>query len=527
MERSEAGRNRVIGAAALMVTSIGLSRIVGLVRMKVFATWYGASPETDAFVMAFSLPDLVFLLVGGGVVASAFIPYFAERYYRGEERQAWHTFSALLGVVGGSLGLLLLALYIVAPYAIPVIVSKLDPSVHPLCVRLARIMLWGQLFMFFGGLSMGALNARHHYLAPAMGPILYNLSIIGGIVFFGKEIGLEAAAWSVLVGAVGGNMLLQVPALLRIGARFELTFDTRDEGLRRVLLFMVPVIFSLCIIHIDTLISKVLATGDPRLGAATCLENAYRLAMVPVGMFAMGAGVAALPTLSENVARGELDTYVDHVSLSLRTVLFLTIPTFALLGVLGLPIVRAVYEGGQFTDSDSRFTASILLAFAAGIVGLAGQQFLPRAFYALNDSRTPCIIGGASVGLHLALAVSMFPVLGTVGCALATSIASTAAFAAMLVALRRRVGRIDGRRILVSAGRVLLASAASTGAAYWVWLAMSRGVPPGTTHERVLQAGCPLLAGGGLFCLLVPVMRIDEGMAFGRALMRRIRRAPA
>jgi putative peptidoglycan lipid II flippase len=515
------GGQRVIGAAVLMIASIGLSRIVGLVRMKVFASWYGATPETDAFVLAFALPDLVFLLVGGGVIASAFIPYFAGRIQRGEEDAAWHTFSNLLAVVGGGLALLLGGLFLAAPYLVPMVVSKLSPDVQPLCVDLTRIMLGAQWFMFFGGLAMGALNAKHNYWVPALGPILYNLCIIGGIVLFGANEGLYAAAWAVLIGALISNTLLQVPALRAVGARLRPTLDFSDPGLRQVLVFMVPVILSLCVIHIDTIISKYLATGDPFPGAATCLENAYRLAMVPVGMFAMGAGVASLPTLSENVAAGDMDTYRRHLSLALRTVLFLTIPTVLLIGALAGPIVGAIYEGGAFTAEDARYTSVILVYFCLGIVGLAGQQFLPRAFYALNDSVTPCIIGAASVVVHVVLAVSLFPVMATPGTALATAIASLLAFAAMLIALRRRIGHIDGRRVLVSVLKITSAAAIAAVAARaahgWVF----GGTEAGSALARVTEAAAPLGIGLAAFVSLIPLLRIEEGLQFWESIRRR------
>lgn len=519
---STRGSQRVVGAAALMIASIGVSRIVGLVRMKVFASWYGATPETDAFVLAFALPDLVFLLVGGGVIASAFIPYFARHVQQGEEEVAWRTFSNLLSVVGGGLAVLLVGLYIAAPYLVPVVVAKLSPDVQPLCVELTRIMLGAQWFMFFGGLAMGALNAKHNYWVPAVGPILYNLCIIAGVVFYGADKGLHAAAWAVLIGAVISNTALQIPALRAVGARLQFVFDPKDPGLRQVLVFMVPVILSLCVIHIDTIISKYLATGDPLRGAATCLENAYRLAMVPVGMFAMGAGVASLPTLSENVAAGELDTYRRHLSLALRTVLFLTVPTVFLIGALARPLVGAIYEGGAFSAESADYTALILIYFCAGTIGLAGQQFLPRAFYALNDSITPCLIGVASVILHVILAVSLFPLMATPGTALATAVSSLLAFVAMLALLRRRVGGIDGRRVLGSLLRTLVAGTIAAGIARGSYEWFFRPGELSSTGERVWAAVAPLGIGAASLIALVPALRIEEGLLFWESLRRRL-----
>ncbi len=520
-------RRRMLLASALMIASVGVSRLLGVVRMKVFADAFGATQQTDAYVMAFALPDFVFLLVGGGVISSAFVPYFTECHLRGEEEAGWRSFSALLCVIGGALSVLLGVLWVVAPYLTPLLCGKLDASVQPLCIEIMRIVLFTQVFFFFGGLAMGALNARQHFLTPALGPILYNLVIIVGIWLFAGRYGIQAAAWSAFVGAAASNALFQVPALLRRGARIRLSFDFRDPGLVRVTRFMIPVIFGLCAVYAETIFSKWLATADPRHGATTCFENAYRLAMLAVGMFAVGAGVATFPTLADAAARGRTEDFVDHLSLSLRTILFLTIPTVAILSALALPVVRLLFEGGEFTPEDSALTTTIFLSFSAGIIGLAGQQFFPRAFYAMNDSKTPFVIGGASVVLHALVALALFPLMHVSACAMAMSIASTVAFLGMFLELRRRLGRIDGRRVLSSVVRTSLASAVAGAAAYGAWRLLAGETAPTALAGRALEAIVPGGAGVAAFAALVPVLRIEEGLAFGRALGRRFRRQPA
>lgn len=511
-------------ASALMIASVGVSRLLGVVRMKVFADAFGATQQTDAYVMAFALPDFVFLLVGGGVISSAFVPYFTECHLRGEEEAGWRSFSALLCVIGGALSILLGVLWIAAPYLTPILCGKLDTSVQPLCIGIMRIVLFTQVFFFFGGLSMGALNARQHFFTPALGPILYNLFIIVGIWLFAGTYGIEAAAWSAFAGAVASNVLFQVPALLRQGARFRVSLDFRDPGLIRVTRFMIPVIFGLCAVYAETIFSKWLATADPRPGATTCFENAYRLAMLAVGMFAVGAGVATFPTLADSAARGRTEDFISQLSLSLRTILFLTIPTVAILSALALPIVRLLFEGGAFTPEDSALTTVIFLSFSAGIIGLAGQQFFPRAFYAMNDSRTPFVIGGASVVLHAIVALALFPLMQVSACAMAMSIASTVAFLGMFLELRRRLGRIDGHRILSSTIRTSIASAVAGGASYGVWLWLAAAAPPTGFAARAYESLVPGLIGLAVFTALVPVLRIEEGLAFGRAIGRRFAR---
>jgi len=476
-------------------------------------------------VMAFALPDFVFLLVGGGVIASAFVPYFTERHLAGEEREGWHSFSALLGVVGGALALLLAVLWICAPWLTPILCGKLEPEVRPLCIEIMRIVLFSQVFFFFGGLSMGALNARHHFLAPALGPILYNLFIIVGIVVFAPRWGIHSAAWSALIGAAASSIVPQAIALRRHGARLVPNLDWRDPGLRRVLRFMAPVIFGLCAVYAETIFSKWLATADPRHGATTCFENAYRLAMLAVGMFAVGAGVATFPTLADAHARGKPTEFVEHLSLSLRTILFLTIPTVAILSALALPVVRLLFEGGMFSTEDSALTTEIFLCFSLGILGLAGQQFLPRAFYAMNDSASPCVVGLGAVVLQALLALALFPSMGTAGCALAMSLASTLAFLAMLFELRRRLGGIDGRRLTASTLKGMLASTVAGVAAYGCWLAVRGAEPPSTFAGRAWEAAVPGAVGLIAFAILIPVLRLEEGLAFWRAIRRR--RAPA
>ncbi len=520
-------RRRIILASALMIASLAASRVMGLVRMKVFSSAYGADPVTDAYVMAFALPDFVFVLVGGGVIASAFVPYFTECRQRGDEAAGWRSFNALVCVVGGVLTVLLGVLWVAAPWVAPLLLGELPPEVRDLSIRIMRVVLFSQVAFFFGGISMGALNAKQHFLAPALGPILYNLFIIVGIVCFAPTTGIMAAAWAALVGAVASSVAMQVVARRRHGARFAWVPDWRDAGLRRVIAFMAPVILGLCAVYVEILVSKWLATRDPRPGATTCFENAYRLAMVPVGVFAVGAGVAAFPTLADSAARGAIGAYVSQLSLALRSILFLTIPSTAIIAVLALPIVRVIFEGGEFTPEDSHLTATILMWFSIGVIGLAGQQFFPRAFYALNDPKTPFLIGAASVALHLALALALFPVMGVSGCALAMSVASIAAFGAMLFELRRRLGLIDGRRVAQSLTKVVVASliaAAATFGSWWV-LAAPAGVV--RLEGRLWPALAPILVGAVCYTALVPVLRMEEGMGFLRALGRRLGRNEA
>ncbi len=513
---------RVALASVIVIGSIALSRVSGMIRLMVFAAKFGVTAETSAYNQAFQIPDMVNMLIGGGVIASAFIPYFTEKLERGEEQAAWRTFSALFTLLSAAL----VGAVLVAEAAVPYIAGLFVPAKsfalpeQWLWVELTRTMLPAQICFVTGGLFMGALHARGHFLAPALGPIVYNLLIIAGIVALGDRYGVRAPAWAALCGAFVGQWLLMGPVLAAKGARLSLVFDFRDEGVRRVVGFMAPVIFGLSLVHINNLVARCLA-GMVSEKAQTYFENAYRLAMLPIGMFGSGAGIAAYPSLAAATARGDAEQRARLLSASMRQVLYLTVPSALFLAVLREPIVAIMFERGQFTHDDTLATAAALACFALGVVALSVQQIVVRGFYACNDPRTPVKVGVGAVALNVGLALALLSPLKLPGLALATSLAAVGSVLALLWLLSRKIGAFGQREIAWAFARMVAAGALAAGAA-WAALAWLREVFPsaGEVH-KLLRCVLPLAIGGAAYLALCPVLGVREGGEALRMLLRR------
>ncbi len=291
-------------AASLMVVAIFLSAVTGLIRVMLLARQFGTAGEINAYVQAFRIPDFIYFLMAGGALRTGFVPVFTEYLATDKMRQAWKTFSSTLwlllvvGTVFTGLGM------IFASQLVPVVVGMGWVETHPelidRCVGLMRIMFPAQIFFVIGGLLMGTLNSFKHFFWPAMGPIIYNVVIIIAILLAPVLWGLPTLAWAVLLGALLGSFLAQLPPLRRLGGRLVMAFDPRDPGMQRVIKLALPIIFGLAVAEINLIITTNLATMvDPNQGPMV-LEYANRLWKLPARMFGAGIAIALFPTLAEH-----------------------------------------------------------------------------------------------------------------------------------------------------------------------------------------------------------------------------------
>ena len=345
-------------AAVLMVSLTLLARVAGLVRSMVIANVFGASGDINSFFAAFTIPDLMYFIVAGGAARTAFVPVFTEYLTRGKVQAAWRLFSSVFWLL-----LVFGAVVVAAGSAFSPQIAKVsaigwlgsEPERVDVCARLMRIIFPAQLFLALGGLLAGALNAHRHFLWPAMGPIVYDVVFIIGTVAAGalpERQGLELVAACAVVGALCGNVLLQIPALVRHGARLAAVLGFRDEGTRRVIGLVLPVMLGLAVAEINWVVVRVLATTcEPN--APAILEYANRLWKFPSGVFAAAIGIAIFPSLSEHYARGDKDKYLRDFSFGMRNTLFLVLPVTVAFGTLAMPIVRMIFERGQFDPAAS------------------------------------------------------------------------------------------------------------------------------------------------------------------------------
>jgi putative peptidoglycan lipid II flippase len=490
------------------MTLIGLSRITGIIRDIGRTTLFGRDWHTDAYVSAFSIPDLIYFLASGGALSAGFVPVFTGYLTKGEDEKAMRTFRVLMTY----LGLLLLSLIVAFEVLAPQLVALLFPGMvgdeqkFTLTVRLVRILLPAQFFFVLGSLFTGALWSLRYFAEPQVQSVLYNLFILfGGILgaqfcahWLGK--GIEGMAIGALTGAAVGAGLVQARKLWQVGMDFRPCFDWRDEGARQVLKLVIPVVFSLSVTQINAIILPRSFSSLLPHGAATAVEMANRIMQLPVALFGASVGIALFPTLSALATKEAIDDLRRQVASGLRTVLFMTVPTAVLMAVLREPIVALFFEYGRWKSSDTQATALALLFYSFGVPAMSCQQVLARGFYALRDTWTPVWVGLLSFALAFTLnAALVHSPLQQGGLALAFSISAWFNITLLAILLRKRLNGLEGSAFLKLIAWLLPSSVAMG----LVATSSLSFLPIGGVVGRLLRVSLPTLIGGIMFLALM------------------------
>lgn len=510
-------------AAALMVAVTFGSAVLGLVRTVLFAWRFGQEGPPSAFFQASRIPDLVYFLIAGGALRSGFIPVFTEYWARGRREQAWRSFSALfwlLVLVGGSIVAVGVAF---APQLAALIApgwAEQNSQLLPLCSRLMRLMFPAQLFFVLGGLLMGTLNARKHFLWPGLGPIVYNVFVIGAIVLAAGPDDLPLVAAAMPMAALVANVLLQIPPLQRLGGRLQLIFDLRDEGLRRTLVLAAPVLFGLAIAEIEFLVMSTLATiADPAGGPAT-LVYANLIWRTPTRVFGGGISIALFPSLAYHFAEGAADKFRRDFSFAARTALFMAVPVTIALVLLADPIVGVLYRRGEFSEASVVPVAQTLVMFSVGIIPLTLYYLVARAFYARHDTRTPVLVGLVGLGVCVVAGWLLMGPLGVPGLALAIALATAVNTVLLWSLLARRVGGLDGAGIYHMAAKAALPLAGLV-AMCLAGRDLTAALSYGSMTRRLIALGVGLVGGGGLYLGLSHLLGLEELRAIVSVVLRR------
>jgi len=517
-------RAEVTRAAGLVMAAILVSRILGFVRERAIAEVFGRTAATDAFFAAFALPDLMYQLLVGGALSSAFIPVFTQYLARDQEKEAWYVASIFLNATFLILlGIMILGV-VFAPVLAPFVGVGFTGEHRDLLILLMRLTFPAVFFTALAGLCMGVLHSYQIFLRPALGPIIYNLAQILGAYLLGPLMGIMAMAVGTVAGAVG-NFGVQFPEVLRRARRhYQRVVDFRHPGIRRMLELMLPAILGLSIAQINVIISQNLASTLEE-GSIVALRLANRLINFPLGIFAMGISTAVFPTLAMLEAKGERQEFIRALAFGLRIVFFITIPSAAGMAALRLPIVRLLFESGEFTAADSAVTAYALLFYVPGLFAQAALQVTTRGFYSLQDTKTPVKIGlfTVLVNLGLSLVFLRWTSLGAGGLALAFSLSSLVNVALAFAVLGRRLpGLLNwelASTVLKSTGASLIMAVS---AAWTASFLEARWPLAGKLGQGVHTLGA-IAAGVLVYLLLAAVLRMDEIRLVGSMLARRLK----
>jgi putative peptidoglycan lipid II flippase len=504
-------RPRLARSTAIFSLATGLSRVLGLIRESVSAYYFGAGGKINAFTVAFQIPNLVRALVADAALSGAFVPVFSELLEKGERKRAWRVASTLLWLMLLGLGGITALFVLISPFVLRLFGSPggdLD-----LAVGLSRVLFPVVVLLGLSGIVVGILNSYDHFAVPALTPVFWNAAIILGLVLGvpnqnGTNGKLYVYAGSILAATVL-QLLLPVPWLKGLDGRLQLVLDWRDPAVRRVFTLMIPVTLGLGLINVNAVIDTVFASRliDPKL-APTAIDKAFRLYMLPQGMFSVAVATVLFPALSRLAAREDHDGFRDTVGLGIRQIGFLLIPAGVVSAVLAGPIVRLVYERGAFTPHQTTVVAGALAAFSLGLVFNGWMLIFTRAFFSLQSNWIPTGIALGNLALNAALDAAFYP-LGVWGIPLATSLVNVVGVAALAFYLRKRLGRLGLDAIAGATARVVVASAAVAGVAYPVWYVLDRAVGR-SLGGQIASLGVALLTVGIVYLATCRVLRVKE-----------------
>ncbi len=524
LKRTATANQQIARAAGTVMAAFIISNLVGLIRGIVVTDAFGTSTELDSFNAANRIVELLFNLVAGGALGSAFIPTFTGFLTKDDHQGAWRLASGVINLIFLALVLISILTWIFAPFIVENGLYLLVPDSNPvqtdLTITLLRIMLPSVIIFGLSGLVMGILNAHQVFLIPAIAPAMYSLGMIMGTLLLPNSWAINRLAYGVVFGALM-HLLVQVPRLLKLRDRaFTLYLGIRNKAVLTVFRLMGPRLLGVAVVQLNFIINTIIALGQPE-GSVTAITLAFSLMLMPLNAVAQSTAIASLPTFSAQVALEKYDEMRISLASTLRAVLLLSIPASAGLILLRTPLVTALYQRGAFTEHSTELVAWALLWYAAGLVGHALVEILSRAFYALKDTRTPVIVGVGAMGLNIGLSFwfsSIFEGLGWLphgGLALANSLATGLESIVLILLMNKRLKGLQGSYIMKGVAISLLGTTLMVG---------------GVIGWRVIFVNASLwidlfgalLVGIIIYVGLMWILKIPELMGMLRAFLEKI-----
>ncbi|HSK73857.1 MAG TPA: murein biosynthesis integral membrane protein MurJ [Pyrinomonadaceae bacterium] len=531
----------VTRSAGIVSIAVMFSRVMGLAREQVFAYYFGAGFLYDAYQAAFTIPNLLRDLFAEGALSAAFVKVFTDYQIKKSEAEAWRLASLIFNALVVVLSVITILGILLAPYFVPILTMGFPDPKTELAVTMTQIMFPFILLVAMAALAMGVLNTKGRFGIPASASTVFNITSILfglGLAYYlsggswetsaDKEtVPSNSAQWAIIGMAIGTliggatQFLMQVPSLLNVGFRFTPVIDFADEGVRRVMKLMAPAIIGTSAVQIKVLVDLFLVSSID--GGRSWLSYAFRLMQFPIGVFGVAIGIASIPTLSRLASENNFQKFRSTLSNALSLVFLLTIPSACGLIVLGEPIIRLIYERGEFIPIDTDMTAWALAAYSVGLAGYAAIKVLSPSFYALDDAKTPMYVSVASILVHVVVSYSMMRLLsnvavsperphglGHVGVALATSTVALLNFLALTFLMRRKIKRLEGRKILSSFIKILLASVVMSVICYLSYYALTNYFGAKTFAVKLIEAFVPIALGGSAFVVSAKLLGVNE-----------------
>jgi putative peptidoglycan lipid II flippase len=510
---SQTPRRTAVNTAIFSVAT-GLSRIAGLVREIVAARYFGTTGAASAFTLAFQIPNLVRALVADAALSSAFVPVFSDLMEHKRRKEAYQLASALAGLILVALGLVSLVFVLLAPTIIPLFTGdQFTPAIDDLCVGLSQVLFPIVVLLGLNGLAVGILNAHDHFTIPAIAPLVWNLVIIAGLVGLAPLFKGPNQIYAYAIGVLGGTIVqlgMMVPALRRIGFPvFHMRLPRRDDVLvRRVLVLMLPVSVGLGLINIDVVLNSLIGSlvSDE---VPSAIDKAFRIYMLPQGMFSVAVATVLFPQLSRLAARRDFDGLRAIAGIGMRQIALLLIPAAAATIVLATPMVRLVYQRGAFDAESTKLVSEALVVFGFSLPFSGWNLLLTRTFFSLQRPWLPTVLALGSLVVNAAISLALYKPLGIEGIVLGTVISNAVLTVLEAARLRPELGGLELGRTLRACAGMLAGALVLAGVGYGVWWALDQALGR-SLLAQIVSLGAGLALGGAAYAGVVLGLRIPE-----------------
>ena len=504
--------NKEIARSASLIGFFTLcSRILGFIRDVVIARFFGTGMYSQAFVVAFRIPNLLRDMVAEGAVNAAFVPVFSEYAAKKSKEEFWHLANCVVNILLVILAALTILGVVFSPWIVRLIAPgfSADALKFQETVRLTRVIYPYLLLIALSAYCMGVLNSLKSFTISALAPCFLNISIIVFAVIY-KETTLGLA-----LGVLAGGVLqlaIQIPMLYKKGFRYSTAIELHHPGIRQIRKLILPRIFSSCIYQLNLFVDTMLGSLAHIVGqgAISALYFANRIFQFPLGIFGIAIAQAALPSLSHQALEDNLDNFKKTLNFSLIAVFLIMLPVSALIAVLAKPIVAALFQGGRFDAYSIEITSGALLFYALSLSFYAANKVLVSGFFSLKDSKTPLKITAASLLVNIVFNLILMYPLKLKGLALATSLSGGINFFILFHSLRKKIGPLNGRYLSQVFAKILFSSLIASGASFYAYGRCLISAPPLFRVSAAALSGLLIFILGALILDLAEIKKVIQ-----------------
>lgn len=499
--------NSVRMASVILLITMTLSNVLGLFRDHFLAAYIPTS-ELDIYFAAFRIPDLVFNFLILGAITSAFIPVFCEFLASDRLKEAWRITSILLNIAVALMLVSAIILFFLMPVLTPLVVPEFSAEKMQKTTELARLLMLTPIFFSISYIFSGVLNSFKRFVAYSFAPLIYNLSIIAGIFFLGRSIGIIGVVYFVIIGSIL-HVLVQLPSLIKLGFKFSLSFNFRDPAIVKIGRLMLPRTVGMGVNQLMLVVYTAIGSALA-IGSISAFNFANNIQTMPIVVFGTSFATAVFPTLTTAFAKSENEKFVFYLNRTIRTVIYLLVPVSVAFILLRAQIIRLILGSGSFGWSDTKATALTLGYFSLSLVAQGLVPLLARAFYAMKNSRTPMWISIITVIISIAIAYPLAERLGVAGLALSFTIGSFVNLILLYILLAYKYPAVLSPNVIKSVGKIVMISAITGLIAREVMHYAANLVNMATFVGVLSQAVITLVFGLGIYLIFSYLFRLEE-----------------